>query len=257
VSKFPASTLSDTNNDRANIPIHLALQRTVATNAIFMLCIQIVVCVLIYYLPFYFQIVQELSSEKSGIDNLPFLMTSLFSPILAGLAVSHTGYYLPFMWLGSALATVGSGLIWTLKIDSPSAMYLGYQVLTGIGVGICNQLPYTVIQHTLPADQVIRGTAMLSFRSSFGPVIGIGIAQAVFANTLASRQQGVLNRNNNPFLYKGTAVSGKSNPNEYFPEAQAVYSEALRQALILPIFAGGLAFVASLGIKWGNLKAKA
>jgi len=55
-------------------------------------------------------------------------------------------YYLLFLLTGAAFIAVGAGLLYTLEPDSNSAKYLSYQVLVGIGVGTCIQIPLTVSQ---------------------------------------------------------------------------------------------------------------
>lgn len=42
--------------------------------------------------------------------------------------------------------TIGSGLIYTLDVDSPASHYIGYQVVAGIGMGLCIQVPAIVAQ---------------------------------------------------------------------------------------------------------------
>lgn len=70
--------------------------------------------------PLYFQLVLGLSPRTSGIQSLPVLVTMPCPPIASGAMVSTLSFYVPFMWLGAILATVGSGLLFTLLVDSPS-----------------------------------------------------------------------------------------------------------------------------------------
>jgi hypothetical protein len=39
------------------------------------------------------------------------------------------------MILGAAVFTVGAGLIYTLKVDSPNKTWIGYEFLAGFGAG--------------------------------------------------------------------------------------------------------------------------
>ena len=81
----------------------------------------------------------------------------------------------PFMRFWSALATLGSGLLFSMNASTSTETSAGFQILAGIGVGMCNQLPYTLVQHRLKdSPDLVRGSAMVSFCSSQGPVIGWG-----------------------------------------------------------------------------------
>lgn len=219
-----------------------------------MLFIQVVVGVLIYYLPFYFQVVQGVSPEESGVRNLPFLMTSLLSPIITGFAVAAVGYYVPFMWIGSILATVGSGLLLSLKVDSPSGVNIGYQVLAGLGAGLCNQLPFTAVQYVLPQDKMIQGSAIVSFYNSLGPVLGISVAQAVFATTLSQHLQQVAGVDPIKILHAGPTNLRAAVPAELLTQVLDAFNSALTKAFYLAVFGGGLAFCSSLAMEWGNIR---
>ncbi len=94
------------------------------------------------------------------------------------------GYYTPFIWFGTALFTVGSGLIYTLKVDSPAGRWIGYQILAGAGSGGAVQLPFIATQAVLPAKDMPTGNSLAIFFNSLGGAISISIAQNIFSNTL-------------------------------------------------------------------------
>lgn len=60
--------------------------------------------------------------------------TALFT-IISGGGITAIGWFTPFIVLGSVLATVGNGLIYTFDIHSSSSVWIGYQVLAGAGLG--------------------------------------------------------------------------------------------------------------------------
>lgn len=55
--------------------------------------------------------------------------------------MTRVRYFSIYLALGSAVFTIGAGLIATLDIGSPPAKYLGYQVLLGVGQGLAIQIP--------------------------------------------------------------------------------------------------------------------
>ena len=229
---------------RATIALQLVTQRTVAASSSFLLFISIIVGLLIYYLPLYFQTVQGTTARESGIRNLPFLVTMLLTPILSGALISLTGYYVPFMWLGAALATIGSGLLTTLHPHSPNSVLSGYQFL-------CTQIPFNAVQYILPKEQMIMGSALVSFCNSLGPILGTNIEQAVFANTFLRRLKGVPGVDATAVLRAGLTAPQAAGA---LPVVKQAFNDALTKAFILAVISGGLAFCCSLGMEWGNLK---
>ncbi|KAK0506868.1 hypothetical protein JMJ35_010722 [Cladonia borealis] len=159
--------------DNTIIPFSLLSQRTVAASSSFLLFISMAVL--------------GVSACESGFRNLPFLITLLFSPMASGVIISWSGFYVPFMWLGAALATIGSGLLFTLKTDSSRGAVAGYQFIVGFGLGMCNQIPFNAVQYILPPSQMVMGSAIVSFSNSLGPIFGTSIGQAIFASLYVRR----------------------------------------------------------------------
>ncbi len=50
------------------------------------------------------------------------------------------------MVLSILVASVGTGLLSTIGLDTTTVKWAAYMVLTGIGIGIGVQLPYTAVQ---------------------------------------------------------------------------------------------------------------
>jgi hypothetical protein len=48
---------------------------------------------------------------------------------------SKLGYYLPWVIVGNILTSIGNGLLSTLSPHTPTARWIGYQVLLGAGRG--------------------------------------------------------------------------------------------------------------------------
>lgn len=60
----------------------------------------------------------------------------------AGWILSKMGYYVPFMWIGAPRLAIGAGLFQLLRVNSPISKWLGYQLVSGIGHGICGQIHF-------------------------------------------------------------------------------------------------------------------
>lgn len=146
--------------DDATIPPRIFLrQRTVLAGSIYACLLAMGLYTHIYYLPFYFQAVKGVSAEQSGIRSIPFLISVTVSSIIIGGAITKVGYYVPALWFGAVTYAIGSGLLFTLKVDSPSAQWIGYQVLTGFGGGAGIQVPIVGVQAVLNAKDMPVGSA--------------------------------------------------------------------------------------------------
>ncbi|KAL8801281.1 MAG: hypothetical protein Q9223_007271 [Gallowayella weberi] len=216
---------------------------------------------LFYYLPIYFQSVSGVSPSNSGIRILPTILgTSIFT-IISGVLISTFGHYVPIMIISSVLGTVGTGLLYTLGSDSPSSHWIGYQALTGIGVGLGFQVPIAVMQAAVePADISSASAQMLFFRTLGGSLFIAG-GQSCFENRLIGSLP-----DNAPGVNAVQVLSvGATGIRSSFFGAQlsgiiASYLSGIHLAFALAIGALGLTLpvaVLALWTKFGVMKAKA
>lgn len=140
--------------------------------------------VLLYYLPIYFQVVSGVTAAESEIRDTPFLIaTSLFA-VAAGIMSSASGQFQALMNLGGTLLTIGSGMIFKLEIGSPSCMWIGYQVMAGIGCGLSMQLAVMVGQEVVDPMDTSSISSMALFFQTIGGAVSVSVAQVIFTNKL-------------------------------------------------------------------------
>lgn len=85
-----------------------------------------------------------MSATRSGVYTLPLvLMTALFS-LLSGIGVTLEGHYTPWLWAASVFMAVGCGLLSTLKVDSATGTWVGFQILAGAGQSYLSWNPLVV-----------------------------------------------------------------------------------------------------------------
>lgn len=116
---------------------------------------------LVYYLPIYFQVVSGVSAAQSGIRNLPLILAQSVATVLSGVTLSKFGYPQPFLLFGAALTAISAGLLYTLEVNTGSGKWIGYQLLAGIGVGWCFQVPVVTAQASVKPEDLPSVTAMV------------------------------------------------------------------------------------------------
>lgn len=117
--------------------------------------------ILLYYLPTYFQSIDDTSPIGSGVRNLPMVITFSIAAILAGAFVERTGIATPVMLVGAAIATIGTGLIYTWDIGTPAGKWIGYQILAAFGFVIPWLIPMNIAQANADAQDMSTVTAYI------------------------------------------------------------------------------------------------
>lgn len=154
--------------DKATIPPRILKQRTIAATAAILAMLSMCLFTHIYFLPFWFQAVRGATAEQSGIRTIPYLVSNTLFALAVGGIVTLVGYYTPFIIMGTMLLTIGAGLMYTLKVNTSAAQYIGFQILAGGGSGAAMQLPFIATQVVLPRKDMPTGNAVAIFFNSLG-----------------------------------------------------------------------------------------
>ncbi|KAK9759582.1 hypothetical protein K7432_017273, partial [Basidiobolus ranarum] len=139
---------------------------------------------LLYYIPMYFQIVRGDSAITSGLEMLPLMLSASALSIVSGLFISKTGVVVVWCWVGSAIMTVGVGLLTIWNATTGHGEQIGFLLIVGAGAGCCFQTLIITGQSAVAHEDVGAVTALSSFFRSIGGVLGIAIFGSVFNNQL-------------------------------------------------------------------------
>ncbi|RDL40133.1 Uncharacterized protein BP5553_00112 [Venustampulla echinocandica] len=212
----------------------------------------------VYYLPIYFQAIGNFSAAGSAVRNLSLIIGSSVFGIVAGVILTIFGYFHVFLWLGSALCAIAAGLLYTLSHNLNTAKDVCYQLIFGIGAGLCLQVPVMVGQAFAKPEDTATITAILLFFQTLGGTIFISAVQSIFSNQLISHLRSL------PSAYDvGQVIAiGADDLRAHFAGAQLAdvldaYMVGLRAAWVLGIACAGAAFLSSFGSKVRSMKAPA
>lgn len=141
--------------DKAMIPLAMVAKRKVWSSCLVMMSIFAITLSTTYYLPVYFQAIQNKSPMMSGVYILPSILSQLAVAVTSGALseyivdlsgawlcedtnknlVGKMGYYLPWAVASGILTSIGGGLLSTLTPYTETGKWVGYQILAGAGRG--------------------------------------------------------------------------------------------------------------------------
>ena len=114
--------------ENGTVPPRIVSQRSIASGVIVNLGLGAPVIIASFYLPIWFQAVKGTTPGNAGVRLLPYFLSTVTFVIVSGIGVSKLGYYTPWLISGCAILTVGTALLTTLKVDTNTGQWLGYQV---------------------------------------------------------------------------------------------------------------------------------
>ncbi len=203
----------------------------------------------VYYLPFYFQSVLGNSAHQSGINTLPYLFSLLVGPMISSSVAQLAGHHLPLMLGGSILTTIGSGLLFTLSPNTTESQWIGYQILTAIGAGLCRQMTFSAVPLMLPADDLATASALVAFCSSLGPTLAIGIEQCIFTNEFGRHTESMSADVVTKIMRAVVATPLQG-------ELKQAFNFAITRAFALSIPCAGAALCCTLVMDWSKVRRK-
>ncbi|GAM35705.1 hypothetical protein TCE0_017r04237 [Talaromyces pinophilus] len=244
--------------ERAAFPPRLIKSRLILVNSLYAFFFAGSYFIVIYYIPIYFQSIQNVSPTISGVRNLPLIISMSIALIVSGGTITKTGHTAPLMVVGGVIATIGSGLIYSLDIGTSTGKWIVYQIIGGIGWGLAYQVPINAAQGTVDPSDIATVTGIIIFFQTVGGAVFVAAAQSAFVNQLIIHLATIA-----PDINSGLVVAtGASDLRSVFsPEQMASilpsYMAGLKVAFAVSIAAAGLGFCLSPFNNFGKINAHA
>ena len=148
-------------SDRAMLAPRLLRHRPIGVSSIYTYFFSGSYYLVIYFLPIYFQSIHNASPIMSGVYILPLIIAITLSMILSGIFIGSTGLATPAKVVGTAIAIMGAGFLYTFDLDTSTGKWIGFQVVGGIGWGLAFQIPIIVSQSSVAAEDISSVTAII------------------------------------------------------------------------------------------------
>ncbi|EKM48939.1 uncharacterized protein PHACADRAFT_265966, partial [Phanerochaete carnosa HHB-10118-sp] len=217
----------------------------------------------VYYLPLWYQ-VNGRSSEQSGINLLPLMLSFVVSSGVASYITTATGRYWHIMLVTPLLTVAGAALIFTSDASTSNAKLIGFQILMGVRqiFFFCGsyQSSFVAVQAEW-ADEVeetTRASAILMFISNFGGLIGLSVAGTIYNNRLSSelsRVQGLTPELVDALKQSVTVIA--TLPDGLREHVREASIRAITAIFLIPLICSALGAVCALAIRNHNVKERA
>jgi hypothetical protein len=215
-----------------------------------MACLQMGMTTLTYYLPIYFQSVKDTTAKASGLYLLPNIISSSATTLFIGWVISKIGYYVPFMWAGAPILATGAGLLQLLGPHSTPRNWIPFQIVSGIGYGLCSQIPMLSVQVVLEKADVSTGVTTVMFFQSLGGALATSIAQNLFTDTLLKKLHVIDGVDGAAVVHSGAKDFRQFIPAELMGRVVLAFDSAVKTVFIFSLASAGMAFLVSLGMQW-------
>lgn len=139
-----------------------------------------------FFIPLYFQGVRLSSPSQSGVELLVYSLVGIPGAAIALLMLSRWGRYKIIHIIGSAMFTLGIGLLSIMDQNTSTAAWIWINIVTALGTSMLTNTLLPAFQASLKEADQAAATASWNFIRSFGNVWGVAIAAAIFNSFTAS-----------------------------------------------------------------------
>ena len=216
--------------------------------------------VVIYYLPLYFQWVNDDNALMAGVRLLPFVAFAIpMSLSSTGLLQTIKTYKFQFTLASVCLGLGGGPLVYNLHPSSPIGNIYGLCILIGLGTGFSLATGYTVSAQTIEPEDMKSGVTFQSIAQIGGEVIALGVAGQVYRSCAIANLQTVLaghGYSDDEILAALTGVKStlfQQLHGTLRDEAINAIVKAMQMTFVLVPVAGGMMFLAALCMKFEEI----
>ncbi|KAH8645402.1 major facilitator superfamily domain-containing protein [Xylariales sp. PMI_506] len=170
-----------TTPETRSFPIHLLKFKIQTLTAICSATSYVALYIPVYFIPIYFQFVQNDSALEAAVRLLPFLLVAVAFNLASGFMLSKIKYYMPVYLVSGLLITLGGSLLYVyLQPGTPTAHIYGISVLLAVGTGMTIQIGYAVATLKVEPHDVASSISIQNVVQMGGTTIGLIIGVLVF-----------------------------------------------------------------------------
>lgn len=144
---------------------------------------------------------------------------------------------------------------WTVNTDF--SHWVGYQALTGLGIGMGQQQPQVAIQAVLPKADIPAGASIVVLVQTLSGAIFIAIGQAVLQNKLVQNLEAAFPSGSLDISRLSTVGATQLRslvPPQDLHTVLVAYNSALTRVFLVAVVMSALTIIGSLSIEWKSVK---
>lgn len=149
---------------------------------------------------------------------------------------------------------VGEGLLSTFTPDTPSSHWIGYQFLTGFGLGFGFQTINLAIQTVLPKEEIPTGVAIIFFAQQLGGAIFVSVGQTILSTLLVSHLSDIPGLDPMMIVKTGATELARVVPSEFLSAVINAYNYACTRIFLAAVALTCASLLCALCVEFRSIK---
>ncbi|KAG5948484.1 hypothetical protein E4U53_006259 [Claviceps sorghi] len=227
--------------DTATLPVRLIKQRTLLSMTFYMFFLAV-------------QATKGVEPVESGIYTIPLVLSLVIASLISGAVTQKIGHYAPSTVLSPSVAAIGCGLLTTFEPTTESSHWIGYQFLTGFGIGLGMQSAGLAVQATLPKDDIAMGVSITFFAQQLGGAIFVTVGQTILSTILVKKLGDLPGLDSATIVRTGATELRRVVPPQFFDAVIEAYNYAVTRIFYGSLVLALAQLTAALFVEWRSIK---
>jgi MFS family permease len=241
--------------------LDLLARRNIAGSTAVIFFLFFVFMIDVYYLSLALQTQWRFSATAAGVRLLPLIMVQIVVMIITSRLIPLLGYIKWIIVVGPCFIALGSGLLYSVHVNTSIAHVYGYQAIIGVGIGMTLQNTMVSIQFDLRDEPhlITMGTGVGTFVGFSGRIVGLSLAGSVFENMMQVNLHKYVPGLPEELVH---AITSNANalwtavPESLRPATLEAYSHTVRVVFIIGVPAAILAVIGALCMRNDKMPTK-
>lgn len=165
-------------------PVHLLRDRTQVLLYVVTAAGTTSLFVVVYYIPIYFQFVNNDGALMAAVRLLPFIVVAVACNLVSGSFLHFIKLYKGIYIIGSVFLIAGGGpLMVYLDPTSKTGLIYGLTILVAVGTGLSMVTGYTISTLTVKPEDTGAGLSLQNVSQIGGQVIALAVASQIYQST--------------------------------------------------------------------------
>jgi MFS family permease len=158
------------------------------------------------------------------------------------------------MIMSPCITAIGEGLLTTFTPTTGSNHWIGYQFLSGFGVGLGMQSVGLAVQAILPKEDVSTGVAITFFAQQLGGAIFVTVGQTILSTLLVEKLSGLPGLDPMTIVQTGATELHRIVPSQFFGRVIDAYNFAITRIFYCAMALALAQLVTAFFIEWRSIK---
>lgn len=163
---------------------------------------------------------------------------------------------MPFVYASTVVMSIGAGFLTTFTASTTISLWIGYQIIFGLGTGFGFQQAIIAVQTVLPLADIPAGTTVVLFFQLLSGTLMVSVGQNIFTNKLSRGLSHIPGVDAALVIKTGVTSLKTQISSVQLSAALEAYNHTITKTFQVSLAMACISVIEALGMEWKSVKAE-